>query len=347
MSRNAAPLILTIVLVGITPSLTLGQGVDDVNGLVVATGVVKGDPNTVVTIDTANYPELVSIDERDFTNMGIGFEANRNDLQFSSDGGDTPRPFHIGEAFDISVDVTLHAGSAAPPKEAGLRIDLIGFDGVFYVNTETGEIAALGTVVPFFSFTAAAGAVYEPGRTINMRMAYTPPTFVGGEVTPGSMEYIIDNGFGPITSTALPFTNDEGGLLSGSLVAVYEQAIGDGSNPADFVTATFADFDFHGTLSAMPTGDFDADGDVDGADFLTWQRGLGLSGAAATNAAGNANGDTIINGADLTVWKNEFGTPAVAAASAVPEPSAAALLLIAAAGFAARRTATRSVRRLA
>jgi hypothetical protein len=92
--------------------------------------------------------------------------------------------------------------------------------------------------------------------------------------------------------------------------------------------------------------DFDNDGDVDGADFLTWQRGLGLSGAAATNAAGNANGDTVINGADLTVWKSEFGPPAVAAAGAVPEPSAAALLLIAAAGFAARRTATRSGRRL-
>jgi T5SS/PEP-CTERM-associated repeat protein len=103
------------------------------------------------------------------------------------------------------------------------------------------------------------------------------------------------------------------------------------------------------TFLAAPgnDADFDNDGDVDGADFLTWQRGLGLSGATATNAAGNANGDSIINGADLAVWRSEFGPPSVPAVGAVPEPGAAALLLIAAAGFAASRTATRSGRRLA
>jgi hypothetical protein len=90
--------------------------------------------------------------------------------------------------------------------------------------------------------------------------------------------------------------------------------------------------------------DFDNDGDVDGADFLTWQRGVGVG---TTNAQGDANGDSIVNGADLTVWRNDFGPASVPAAGAVPEPGGAALLLIAAAGLAASRTATRSGRRLA
>lgn len=90
-------------------------------------------------------------------------------------------------------------------------------------------------------------------------------------------------------------------------------------------------------LAAGNDADFDNDGDVDGADFLTWQRGLGLTGAAATNMAGNANGDMVINGADLTVWRNNFGLPAVPAVGAVPEPSAALLLCVGLAALAVRR----------
>ena len=79
--------------------------------------------------------------------------------------------------------------------------------------------------------------------------------------------------------------------------------------------------------------DFDNDGDVDGADLVIWQRGLGAN-SGATNGQGDANGDGVVNGADLAIWKGLFGTPAVAAAGAVPEP-ATALLALAGLGLAA------------
>lgn len=57
-------------------------------------------------------------------------------------------------------------------------------------------------------------------------------------------------------------------------------------------------------------GNFDSDGqpvgDTDGADFLTWQRNLGLTGSA-TAAQGDATGDMNIDAEDLTRWKNSFG----------------------------------------
>jgi T5SS/PEP-CTERM-associated repeat protein len=70
--------------------------------------------------------------------------------------------------------------------------------------------------------------------------------------------------------------------------------------------------------------DFDGDGDVDGADFLTWQRGLGATGADLED--GDANGDSNVNAADLAIWNTQFGPAAVPAASNIPEPSAALLL---------------------
>ncbi len=66
-------------------------------------------------------------------------------------------------------------------------------------------------------------------------------------------------------------------------------------------------------------GDFDGDLDVDGQDFLNWQRGESPN-----------NG----NAADLTAWKSGYGTPAnLAAVGSVPEPTSAVLLLLGSLGL--------------
>lgn len=83
---------------------------------------------------------------------------------------------------------------------------------------------------------------------------------------------------------------------------------------------------------ALDDADFDGHGDVDGADFLTWQRGLGTAGGLTQ---GNANGDNIINGADLAIWRSQFGPAAVPAANAIPEPSGVLLTLVGLLGVAA------------
>jgi len=79
--------------------------------------------------------------------------------------------------------------------------------------------------------------------------------------------------------------------------------------------------------------DFDGDGDVDGADFLTWQRGLGLTGQS-TNSTGDANASGVVDAADLTVWQTQFGGGSPIAA--VPEPTASVVGAIAVIAVIAR-----------
>jgi hypothetical protein len=81
---------------------------------------------------------------------------------------------------------------------------------------------------------------------------------------------------------------------------------------------------------AAPAGDFDQDGDVDGTDFLTWQRQLGSTGLFPLNdRPSDANADGVVDAADLAGWRQSFEAHSVAQAPAlssalytVPEPAA-------------------------
>lgn len=87
--------------------------------------------------------------------------------------------------------------------------------------------------------------------------------------------------------------------------------------------------------SGDENADFDGDGDVDGADFLTWQRGVGVGMDLST---GDANDSGTVDGTDLEIWESQFGPAALAAGTAIPEPASVLLSLLAVfAGAAARR----------
>lgn len=79
-------------------------------------------------------------------------------------------------------------------------------------------------------------------------------------------------------------------------------------------------------IAPSNNADFNGNGIVDGADFLAWQRGFGLTGQP-NKSTGDANGDGNVTAADLTIWKQQFGTNpgAAVAVAAVPEPATGAL----------------------
>jgi hypothetical protein len=76
----------------------------------------------------------------------------------------------------------------------------------------------------------------------------------------------------------------------------------------------------------VASADFDEDGDVDGADFLTWQLGVG---EGMTHAEGDADGDGAVDASDLAAWRYQFVATmaAVSIGTAVPEPMGLGALL--------------------
>jgi hypothetical protein len=90
-------------------------------------------------------------------------------------------------------------------------------------------------------------------------------------------------------------------------------------------------------IAAGLPGDFNDDGSVDAADYTVWRDNLG------TTFSLNGNGDNtgvslgVVDQADYVLWQNSYGTSAGAAASAVPEPSTAALAVLVGSAALARR----------
>jgi len=77
-------------------------------------------------------------------------------------------------------------------------------------------------------------------------------------------------------------------------------------------------------------GNSDGDGDVDGVDFLAWQRGFGV-GSGASALTGDLNGQGAVDEFDLWLWEQNYGATSgpgnLAANAQIPEPAAWCLLL--------------------
>jgi hypothetical protein len=61
---------------------------------------------------------------------------------------------------------------------------------------------------------------------------------------------------------------------------------------------------------SRPSADFDSDHDVDGSDFLAWQRGYGTTVGAA-KPDGNSDDDGDVDASDLAAWEVSFGNYSV------------------------------------
>jgi hypothetical protein len=82
--------------------------------------------------------------------------------------------------------------------------------------------------------------------------------------------------------------------------------------------------------AVAPAGDYDGDGDVDGADYNVWRSAYG-SQTVLHGSGADGNFDGFIDAADYTVWRNSMGVGGNGSgglSNTVPEPSALSLAML-------------------
>jgi hypothetical protein len=191
------------------------------------------------------------------------------------------------------------------------KVSIVGSTGSFVVGADPDPDVLDPTPPPrdimaaspqaIFSFTADAGGV----SPITLAQNTGEPSG-GAQIEGAQLELNLD-AFAFTPTSKLILIDATASLLLGQFGSVTFL----GNTTAD-VNYDLANGDvyldnFQGTSPGIP-GDFDHDGDVDGRDFLIWQRG----GSPAP-----------LSSADLATWKSNYGYGALAAVNSVPEPSSA------------------------
>lgn len=131
-----------------------------------------------------------------------------------------------------------------------------------------------------------------------------------------------------IASTS-PF---DGGTWGRSGGGISNRSLANGSWDSLAFTPTFSNQAFaQNPLAAEVSADadFDVDGNVDGRDFLAWQRGYGIL-TEALPENGDANGDGAVDSTDLAWWSEQYGTGSnlLAGPLSIPEPATGMLLIL-------------------
>lgn len=211
----------------------------------------------------------------------------------------------------------VHGAYAAPSLTAHLLNTVFGFsviEGYASDNSYLKKPAAAGTQFSndAFDLPLSNGTAYLHLNTLPAgSISLYDGSFqtVVGLMSSGSGQIVY---LGYDWFDAAPVGSQDGGWLEVLNSAVREVAITRGvPGPHHLTIAPNQDLtginfgSFRNVVSG--SADFDSDGDVDGRDFLAWQRSYG-----STSGAGDADGDGIANGNDLAVWQESYGqTPEI------------------------------------
>jgi CSLREA domain-containing protein len=225
-------------------------------------------------------------------------------------GGVAQRQFNnVGVSVYSATTTLSHAIVAGNSADSGRELGNLTGLGTFVLN----DFNLLGDSS---QTTAQALAGATAGATDILATSNgTAPTALAAILAP-----LADNG-GPTPTHALMIgspARDAGNpaaVAGAGNVPLVDQR---GSN---FPRLAGGRIDIGAVEATPPSADFDADGDVDGNDFLLWQRGLGKLAPDATKSDGDADNDQDVDALDLAIWRMQFTPDPMLLAAAEQAPA--------------------------
>jgi T5SS/PEP-CTERM-associated repeat protein len=214
-----------------------------------------------------------------------------------------------------------------------------------------------GTVAPglttSFNPTDAMGTLHVDGEytqtaagTLQIQLAsltsFDKLAIDGHATIAGTLHASLFGGFTPAVGSAFQVLTATGGI-SGRFTLDFP-TFGTLNGPRWVLF--YSNSDVVLKLVNLPSGDYNGDGVVDAADYVVWRKSLGQTGLALP---ADGNHDHQVDQGDFDVWRAHFGQAVgsgsdIDANGTLPEPTALALLLMAAAhSFFHRRRASMTV----
>ncbi|MDC0935366.1 PEP-CTERM sorting domain-containing protein, partial [Pirellulales bacterium] len=235
--------------------------------------------NTDVTTASGtrlDFNNMLNLDGNTLT-ITSGSSVNINNNLDSGAGGAVSNGGALGGNGRVNGDLTNNGGAVSP----GLSPGTMTVDGNYSQDSSATLAIELASLTDIDLLDITGTAVLDGMLEVSLLQTYMPSdndTFTVLSAAGG----ITDNGLA--VTGAAGFTHS---IVGNNLVLAFQTGI---------------------------DGDFDVDGDVDGRDFLFWQRG---------DSPGNGSPS------DLALWETNFGTgvATLASATTVPEPTRLALIL--------------------
>lgn len=280
----------------------------------------------VVTLFTHTCATGATVDSFDDIEFWVGSGANQAALVLDWNG-------------NITTDNSLAWGyrwDGATPKAVDMVTAIVGADPRLYARM--GPVGGFGTAVIGMGYDANNDGEFgiTPSITFDEQgIANSGPSegslsadpedwYAEGWFVSGFWQYGV--------ATGNPFA---GGSWARSGSGISSRDVLNNTWHSLAFTPTFNFNSFAQNPIAAPVAgnaDFDDDGDIDGRDFLAWQRGFGIT-SGALREQGDANNDGAVDAADLSFWSDQYGTAELSALhlppsalNSIPEPSTGLLI---------------------
>jgi hypothetical protein len=266
-----------------------------------ATSNVTGRYNAfpIITSGTSNKTLSVGLNTNTTTAGLRSGTVTVNNLDITTAGGSGRGANDGNDTINVSLNIFDHAN---PSFSLGTDLNSLAYDfGTVTINSAAPTFSFdIANLIGTADFTAdlELDSIQGSGSTSVLTTNLAPLTNAGA-LTAGttasflaSMSTLNEGNFSATYTLNFSDENLSGAMNLGSLTLTLTGIVESASNSS---------------------GDFDGDGDVDGRDFLRWQRGTSPDPLS-----------TI----DLELWQSQYGGGSLTAVSTVPEPTGLVLAVV-------------------